>query len=67
MFGSRKASHIYEIPDVQPERVETIAQDYRRSGAEVATVPQRDGRVKIIATFYEDSRYPASGSLVIKK
>ena len=63
----RKVSHIDEIPDVPRDRVETIAQDYLRSGAEVSTVTQGDGRVKIVAKFYEDSRYPASGSLVIKK
>jgi hypothetical protein len=64
---SRKVSQINEIPDVPPERVGTITQDYIRSGAEVSTMPQSDGRVKIVAKFYEDSRYPASGSMVVKK
>jgi len=57
---SDKISHIDIIPNVPLDRAGFIAQNYCDCGAEVQTSFQPDGRIRIEATFREDSVYLAS-------
>lgn len=65
--GPRKIKHIDQIQDVSPDQAPKVMKDFQWSGADVSSELQPNGKMKIVAKFYEGARYPTTGISVLQR